>query len=53
MKCEKSMCGKNLQLCPVCKGSGGGTGGFGNKLNCTTCGNTGLVCPEHGKYWKK
>jgi hypothetical protein len=40
---------QELEECPVCKG---GVSGIFGKLNCSTCNNTGYLCPVHGKYWK-
>jgi hypothetical protein len=52
-KCEKNMCDKELQTCPSCKGKGTTTNTFGATVHCSTCGDTGLVCPDHGRYWKR
>jgi len=52
-KCEKSMCGKQLYTCPDCKGRGVTAGGFGNPVHCSICGDTGQLCPDRGKYWKR
>lgn len=48
MKCTK--CSRPLQDCQSCNG-GRATGMLG-KLTCSTCRNTGQVCPTHGGHWK-
>lgn len=50
IKCRK--CGKLVEECRYCKGRPGGGSGIFGKLNDSTCGNTGFVCPDHGRYWK-
>jgi len=44
-------CGRPVHDCPACDGGRHNYGFFG-KLTCSRCNNTGLVCPEHGGYWK-
>ena len=48
MTCRK--CGRPVHDCPAC--NGGRLSGFFGRLTCRTCNSTGLVCPEHGAYWK-
>jgi hypothetical protein len=52
LKCRR--CGELVEECTYCKGKPGGGHGFAGKLNCSTCQNSGYVCPkrEHGGYWK-
>lgn len=47
--CKK--CHKRLNDCQSCKGRGG-ISDFGNKVNCSKCNATGLVCSQHGGLWK-
>lgn len=49
MKCKR--CGRTLNDCQSCNG-GRASGFMGSKLNCSKCNNTGLVCSQHGGYWK-
>lgn len=49
MKCKK--CGRTLNDCQSCNG-GRASGFMGAKLNCSKCSNTGLVCSQHGGFWK-
>jgi hypothetical protein len=44
MKCEK--CHRDLYICQICKGNQG-------SLSCSNCKNSGMVCPEHGGYWRR
>lgn len=43
LKCEK--CFRTLNDCQVCHGK--------TRNLCRTCNNTGMVCSDHGGYWKK
>ena len=47
LQCEK--CFKNLVECQACHGHAGP----GRMTTCSVCNNTGLVCPEHGGFWKR
>jgi len=51
MRCEK--CFKPLHECQACHGTGGKGQGFFGDLTCSKCNNTGLVCIQHGGFWKK
>ncbi|GAB3283482.1 hypothetical protein GCM10027449_26570 [Sinomonas notoginsengisoli] len=37
--------------CPGCNGGRNLTGIVG-RLTCKECGESGQVCPEHGRFWK-
>ena len=51
LKCQK--CFRPLANCQACNGTGGKGQGFFGDLTCSKCGSTGLVCPDHGAYWKR
>lgn len=46
MKCEK--CFRPLLTCQGCKGQPTRGG-----LTCSTCRNTGMVCPTHEGHWRR
>jgi len=48
-KCKR--CFRPLQKCQSCDGTAGKGRGFFGDLTCDKC-DSGVVCPEHGRYWK-
>lgn len=48
--CHK--CHRPLHDCDACNGGRSGRSPLGDKLQCSKCGTTGLVCNEHGAHWK-
>lgn len=49
MKCRK--CHSPVHRCDACKGQTR-TSGWGTKLTCSQCRNTGYQCGTHGGHWQ-
>lgn len=49
MRMQCRMCGGQLENCPTCDRDG--LAALLLQRPCVACGNTGLVCPDHGARW--
>lgn len=49
-ECER--CDQTTVACDTCHGEGSIWGGV-SRVPCNQCDETGYVCPEHGKRWRR